>query len=300
MLPAFLIRADIDWIRHNERLKTSNPYSRCQEAIDTCDKLWLEQLGYVDRTMIEPAVANAYWEEFFHADDPLPDEKEWKEGLIKRSSQYDSFQDWQTWFKHSYAKVYVDNNIWTSVLMTAWANTHQYDVRFQNGVWDFVPNRSYLPTQQMWRLEPHLETVTTVLTEIWLEAVEAYSAAGFKIRELSSPYLGRVECLGFDTNTYIADWPAKAKRKPVELAVGEMVADIVLPTGDNWYRHLDNVIFAQDSVDITALVNRAQYILASKRRLMELLVSNDTNQSKMQAAAEGWLVQEDEKQEKVS
>lgn len=297
MLPAFLIRADIDWVRHNERLKASNPYSRCQEAIATCDKLWREQLGYADRNVIEPAVANAYWEEFFHADDPLPDEKEWKEGLIKRSSQYDSFQDWQAWFKKSYAKVYEENTIWTSVLMTAWANTHQYDVRFQSGVWDFSPNRSYLPTQQMWRLEPHFETVSRVLKEIWLEDVEAYTKAGFKIVELPSPFVGRVECLGFDTSTYLAYWPAKAKREPVELLVGEMVADIVLPTGDNWYRQLDNVIFVQDSIDITALVNRAQYIFASKRRFMELSVDHNSDQSKMQAAAEGWLVQEDEKQE---
>jgi hypothetical protein len=263
VLPAFLIRADIDWVRHNEMLKTSNPYSRCQEAIKTCDKMWQEQLGYTDNSMIEPAVANAYWEEFFHADDPLPDEKDWREGLTKRSSQYDSFPDWQAWFKQSYAKVYEDNNIWTSVLMTAWANTHQYDVRFQNGVWDFLPNRSYLPTQQMWRLEPHLSTVASVLKEIWLEEVQSYSQSGFTIRDAVAPSLGRVECLGFDTSTHIAHWPAQAKREPVELPVGEMVADIVLPTGDNWYRQLDNVIFAQDSIDITALVNRAHYIFAS-------------------------------------
>jgi hypothetical protein len=300
MLPAFLIRADIDWVRHNEIFKTSNPYSRCQEAIKTCDRLWQEQLGYVDSGMLEPAVATAYWEEFFHADDPLMDEKEWRDGLTKRSSQYDSFQDWQSWFKQSYAKVYQENNIWTSVLMTAWANTHQYDVRYQNGVWDFLPNRSYLPTQQMWRLEPHLETVASVLQEIWAEEEAAYRQAGFVVRQGVSRYLGRVECLGFDTIQYTAYWPARAKKEPIELSVGEMVADIVLPAGDNWYRQLDNVIFAQDSIDITALVNRAQYIFASKRRLMELLVDNDIDRAKIQVKAEGWLVQDEEQRERVS
>jgi hypothetical protein len=157
-----------------------------------------------------------------------------------------------------------------------------------------------LPTQQMWRLEPHLSTVASVLKEIWLEEVESYSQSGFTIRDVAATSFGRVECLGFDTNIYTAYWPARAKREPEELPVGEMVADVVLPTGDNWYRQLDNVIFAQDSVDITALVNRAQYVFASKRRLMELLVDSDTNAAKRQAAAEGWQVQEEEKREQVN
>ncbi|MGH9552449.1 MAG: hypothetical protein ACRD3W_23890, partial [Terriglobales bacterium] len=83
-----------------------------------------------------------------------------------------------------------------------------------------------------------------------------------------------------------------AKREREELEVGDMVSDIVVPPGDSWYRHLDNVIFAHDYVDVTALINRAQYIFGSRRRLMELTVDNGPAKAKMQASAEGWLVPE--------
>jgi hypothetical protein len=76
--------------------------------------------------------------------------------------------------------------------------------------------------------------------------------------------------------------------------LGEMVADIVVPPGDSWYRHPDNVIFAHDCVDVTALVNRAQYIFGSRRRVDELTIDNGFAKAKIQASAEGWLVPESE------
>jgi hypothetical protein len=290
MIPAFLIRAGIDWIRHNEAYQNSNPYSRCEASIRTCKALWEEHVGAADLLLLEPAIVTAYWEEFFHAEDPLPDEKEWREGLSKRSGQYDSFEGWQEWFKKSYAKVYKENHIWMSVLMTAWAHTHQYEVRYTEDSWEFTPSRSYLPTSQMWRLEPHIETVADVLKEFWYDEMRAYAEAGFTIDEQSTSYLGRVECLGFDTKRYFLSWPVRAKRAREELALGEMVADIVVPPGDSWYRHLDNVIFAHDYVDITALLNRAQYIFGSRRRVLELTVDQGFTKAKEQASAEGWLV----------
>ena len=64
----------------------------------------------------------------------------------KRSSVYDSYDEWHIWFKQNYAEVYVDNNIWKSVIMTGLGNTHQYAVRFQAGNSRVVPSKSYLPT----------------------------------------------------------------------------------------------------------------------------------------------------------
>lgn len=75
MIPAFLIRAGVDWVRHNTDYKDSNPYSRCEESIKTCQLLWEQQMGKPDLVLLEPAIVSAYWEEFFHAEDPLPDEK---------------------------------------------------------------------------------------------------------------------------------------------------------------------------------------------------------------------------------
>src|ERR1700679_1230245 len=112
MIPAFLIRTSIDWVRHNPEFKDSNPYSRCEESIRVFLELWKEQFGEVSSNILEPALVAAYWDEFFHAEDPSPDEKEWRDGLMKRSSGYDGFDQWQEWFKKSYAKVYKDNNIW--------------------------------------------------------------------------------------------------------------------------------------------------------------------------------------------
>lgn len=290
MIPAFLIRAGIDWVRHHERFKDSNPYSRCEESIKACRSMWEQHIGVADSILLEPAIVSAYWEEFFHAEDPLPDEREWRDGLTKRSGQYDSFEQWQEWFKKTYAKVYKENNIWMSVLMTAWAYTHQYEVRYTEDSWEFRPSRSYLPSSEMWRLEPHIQTVPDVLKELWLDEIRSYEEAGFVVDEQTSTYLGRVECLGFDTRQYFLSWPARAKREREELEIGEMVADIVVPPGDSWYRHLDNVIFAHDFVDVTALLNRARYIFGSRRRLLELTVDNDPDKAKVQAIAEGWLV----------
>jgi len=294
MIPAFLIRAGIDWVRHNEAFKDSNPYSRCEASIKTCRALWEQHVGNADLLLLEPAIVSTYWEEFFHAEDPMRDEKEWRDGLIKRSVQYDSFDGWQDWFKKSYAKVYKDNNIWMSVLMTAWAHTHQYDVRYTEDSWEFTPSRSYLPTTQMWRLEPHIQTVADVLKEFWYEEMRAYDQAGFTMDEQTTSYLGRVECLGFDTKRYFLTWPPRAKRGREELPLGEMVSDIIVPPGDSWYRHPDNVIFAHDYVDITALLNRANYIFGSRRRVLELTVDQGAAKAKEQASAEGWLVPEAE------
>lgn len=300
MLPAFLLRAGIDWVRHDETLKDSNPYSRCQHAVKTFQSLWQEQFGQSEDDYLELAVITAYWQEFFHAEDPLPDEKEWREGLIKRSSRYESFEDWQEWFKKEYAKLYKDNNIWNCILLSAWAHTHQYDVRYTDENWAFSPSRSYLPTSQMWRLEPHIRSVADVLKELWLEETRAYDSAQFLVNEVAVPFLGRLECLGFDTKRYLIYWPpASNKKRPEVVEVGEMVASIVLPQGDSWYRKLDNIIFANDYVDVTALVNRARYVFGSQRRLLELSVNKDVSEARMQAQAEGWLVDQAEENKEV-
>ncbi len=294
MFPAYLIRASIDWVRHNEQFQDSNPYSRCQEVVKVCEQLWEQQIGKADLYLLEPASVAGYWAEFFHAEDPLLDEKEWKEGLIKRSGQYDSFDEWQEWFKRTYAQVYKDDNIWVGVLMSAWAHTHQYEVLYTEDSWEFRPSTSYLPTSEMWRIEPHMQTAGEVLQELWQDEVAAYKAIDFTIDEQSVSYLGKVECLGIDRKRFSIVYPPRANKERQLLDVGEMVADIVLPAGDDWYRHLDNIIFADDVIDITALVNRAQYVFGSKRRLLELSVDQGYDQAKIQVAAEGWLAFEAE------
>ena len=45
MLPAYLIRAAVDYIRHADAMKDSNPYSRCEEALKLVSKLWQENIG---------------------------------------------------------------------------------------------------------------------------------------------------------------------------------------------------------------------------------------------------------------
>lgn len=290
MHPAFIIRAGIDWVRHRGDLKDSNPYSRCEKALEGVQTLWHQQVGRQEPPLLEAASVNAYWSEFFHAEDPLADEKEWREGLNKRSSQYDQFEEWQDWFKKSYAKVYRENPNWMSVLMTAWAHTHQFDVMYSEESWEFVPSKSYLPTSQMWRLEPHMTTVTEVLRDFWHEELKTYEGTGFTIEEKTTGFLGRVECLGFDTKEWTVYWPPRASREPEILEVGEMVADILVPPGDDWYRHPDNIIFAHECVDVTALINRAQYVFGSRRRLLELTIDNDPQQARIQASAEGWKV----------
>lgn len=301
MLPAYLFRAGIDWVRHHKDYASSNPYARCEQAVRVCEKLFEENLCKADSKHLEVAVVCAYWEEFFHAEDPLQDEKEWRDGLTKRSGQYDSFEAWQEWFKTSYAKVFKENNIWTSLLMTAWANTHQYQLVYTEDSWDFLPSRSYLPTTQMWRLSPHLNTVTDVLKEFWLEEVKRWEESGFIVDDENTHFLGRVECLGFDTRRYMVTWPARAKHLATEgngagphredLDLGNTVADLIAPVGDSWYRRPDSVIFAHDHVDITSLLNRATYVFGSKRRLFELALDDDMPKAKLQAQAEGWLVE---------
>jgi len=290
MLPAYLVRVGIDWVRHNPELSTSNPYSRCEQTVKICEKLWEENIGKPNLEHLEVGVVTAYWEEFFHAEDPLPDEKDWRDGLSKRSGQYDGFEAWQDWFKTNYAKVYSENNIWTSLLMTAWASTHQYQLSYGMESWDFKPSRSYLSSAEMWRLKPHLDTVTEVMRECWMEEAKRWDEAGFLLEDESSDHLGRVECLGFDNKRYLITWPARANRDREELDVGGMVADLIAPVGDNWYRRLDNVIFAHEHVDITALINRIAYVFGSKRRLFELACDDGMDKAKLQAQAEGWMV----------
>lgn len=301
MLPAYLIRAAVDYTRHADAMKDSNPYSRCEEALKLVSKLWQENIGRLNASLVEVASVTAYWEEFFHAEDPLPDEKEWREGLAKRSGNYDSFEEWQEWFKKSYKSVYQENNVWTSVLMTAWASTHQYQLVYDESRWDFIESKSYLPTSQVWRLEPNVDTVGEVLKECWRQEVGKYEESGFHIVAEPVSYLGRVECLGFDQSVYRVNWPVKADREPEVLDLGTMIADIVVPVGDSWYRQPDNIIFAHDHVDVTALVNRAQYIFGSKRRVLELTVDYGPARARLRAGAEGWLVQEleDEPEEEL-
>jgi hypothetical protein len=290
MISAFLIRAGIDWVRHSEEHKDSNPYTRCETAVKTCQKLWEEQIGQADAALVEPATVCAYWAEFFHAPDVLPDEEEWRENLLKRSSQYDSFDEWQEWFKKNYAKVYKDDMIWMGVLTTAWAHTHQYEVLYSNDSWEFRPATSYLRTMEVFRLESHLDMVADILKEVWLEETQAYEQIGFKIEESRIAYLGKPECLGFDTQQILAVWPPRAKRDKYVIELGDMVADIVMPAGPDWYRAPDNVIFADGAVDATALINRAEFVFHSRRRLLELMVDSDDKQARIQATAEGWLV----------
>ncbi|MFN8657664.1 MAG: hypothetical protein U0105_15085 [Candidatus Obscuribacterales bacterium] len=290
MYPAYLIRSAIDWVRHDEKFKDSNPYSRCEETVKTCRELWQEQEGVAYTDMVEPNAVTAYWTEFFHAPDPLPDEHEWRDGLIKRSHQYDSFEDWAVWFKQQYARVYKDDYNWMGVLTAAWAHTHQYEVRYVEDNWDFQPALSYLPTSEMWRLEPHINTVSEVLTEVWNEELQHYKEIGFQFEDGPSPDFGRVECLGFDMKTMFTLWPPRSGRDKDLIEIGPMVADVVVPAGDDWYRKLDNVIFAHDYLDVTALINRANYVFGSRRRLMELMCDSPPAEAKMQASAEGWLI----------
>lgn len=182
--------------------------------------------------------------------------------------------------------------------MTSWATTHQYQLVYTEDSWDFVPSRSYLPTSQMWRLSRHLDTVTEVLREFWIEESRRWEESGFLVQDESSHYLGRVECLGFDTRKYTVTWPSRshiAKNGGIHkqvLDLGSLVADIVAPVGDNWYRRPDSVIFAHDHIDVTSLINRATYVFGSKRRVFELALEDDFDKARLQAQAEGWLVEE--------
>lgn len=294
MYPAYLIRAGIDWVRHSDEFKNSNPYSRCESTIKTCQRLWKEQIGKPRMELLEPTSVAAYWSEFFHAEDPLPDEKQWRDGLVKLSGSYDSFPDWQASFKKTYAQVYKEDNIWFGLLMISWAHTHQYEVVFVDDAWEFRPAVSYLPTSEMWRLEPHMQTVSELILESWQDEKDSYQELGFKLQEQDIPYMGKAECLGFDTKKQLLIYPPQVALDAEALELGEMVADVVTPAGLDWYRHLDNIIFANDSIDVTALTSRVKYFLGSKRRLMELTVQTGQEKAKDQATAEGWLVQRTE------
>jgi hypothetical protein len=292
MLPIFLIRSSIDWIRHDSQFKDSNPYSRCEESLKLVRRLWHEQFGRLDSLTLEPAVLIAYWEEFFHAEDPLPDELEWRDGLKKHSSPHDTYESWEKWFKEQYAEVYQNNDIWKSVTVCAWAHSHQYTVRYQAGNWRFLPSKSYLPTAFMWLLEAHILVVSETLRRVFEEELRSYLGSGFEIKNEAGPIFGNLECLGFDGRIYTLYFPAQSKRDPVNLDAGTMVADIVAPISNEWCRQLDHVIFAENFVDVTALTNRARYVFASRRRMLELLIDNDWQNAYFQAAAEGWLVEE--------
>jgi hypothetical protein len=294
MFPAFLIRTAIDWVRQNESYLGLSPKERCEQAVKTCHNLWEEEFGLVDKHLVEPSVISAYWAEVFHSSESPDGEDEWKEGILKRSSQYDSFVEWQEWFKQNNSSVYKDDLIWNGLIASAWAHTHQYDVMLVADSWEFVPATSYLPINEIWRFEPHMAAVTELMYEIWQEEKQAYAEIGFEIGEAKFDYLGKFECLGFDTKKYFAIWPAKAKRDKEIVAIGEIVADIIFPTSDDWYRALDNVIFAHDSLDVTSLLTRAQYVFGSKRRLMELTAESGIEQAIRQAKAEGWLVTSEE------
>lgn len=135
-----------------------------------------------------------------------------------------------------------------------------------------------------------MDTVAEILAEIWKEEAEGFKELGFEISELAIPFLGRAECLEFDTRQYTASYPARAGRDKEVIELGEMVADLVLPAGDSWYRTMDNVIFAYDYLDATALIGRARYIFQSRKRFMELTIDTDPDQARRQALAEGWLV----------
>ena len=290
MYPAYLIRAGIDWVRHHSEFKDSNPYSRSIEAVKVCQALWQEQKTMSDFPLVEPAAVAAYWAEFFHAEDPLPDESEWRDGLLKRSAQYDAFDEWQDWFKQSYAQVYEESIYWMGVLTTAWAHTHQLEVVYSDDTWEFRAASPYLQSTEFWRFESHMDTVADILQEIWGEERLGFEELGFVIEQQRIPYLGKPECLEFDTQRYSVSFPARASKDKEIIDLGEMFADIALPAGDSWYRTMDNVIFAHDYLDATALISRARYVIQSRRRFMELTIDADDDEARKQAISEGWLV----------
>lgn len=294
MFPAYIIRAGVDWVRHNDELQESNPYSRCEEAVAYCQKLWQEEMGLGDLQLVEPATIIQYWAEFFHANDPSADEIEWREGLLKRSAQYDSFEEWQDWFKKNYKDVYKEDMYWTGVLTTSWAHTHQYEVRYNEDSWEFHTATPYLQSDEFWTFSKHMKAAARILAGVWEEELELFRKAGFSIEEKPLAYLGKPECLGYDTSEYLVVYPPRANRDKEVISVGEMVADIVLPPGDDWYRRLDNVIFAHDHLDATTLISRARYVFDSRRRLFELTADGDPESARMQAAAEGWLIMEEQ------
>jgi hypothetical protein len=131
-----------------------------------------------------------------------------------------------------------------------------------------------------------------VLKEFWIEESARWDEVGFTIEEESFAYLGRVECLGFDLKRYHLSWPAKAHLAPEVLDLGAMVADLIAPVGDAWYRRPDSVIFAHDHLDVTALLNRASYVFGSRRRLYELAAEDGMTKARTQAQAEGWMVED--------
>ena len=90
-----------------------------------------------------------------------------------------------------------------------------------------------------------------ILQEIWGEEKLGFEELGFVIEQNRIPYLGKPECLEFDTQRCTVDYPARANKDKEIIDLGEMIADIALPAGDSWYRAMDNVIFAHDYLDAT-------------------------------------------------
>ena len=62
-----------------------------------------------------------------------------------------------------------------------------------------------------------------------------------------------------------------------------------------WFRRPDSVIFAHDHLDVTSLLNRANYVLGSKLRLYELAAEIGMEKARQQVLAEGWLLEDAEK-----
>lgn len=290
MLPAFLIRASIDWIRHNKSFQDSNPYSRCDELLKFVRMLWHEQFGHFESAMLEPAILIAYWEEFFNAADPLPDEIEWREGLKKHSGEHKTYERWDAWFKQEYKGVYKDNLIWKSIIISSWANSHGHTVRYASNEWRFLPSKSYLPTASIWILEPHIPVISESLERLLRDELREYAVMGFEIKNESAGVFGSIECLGFDNRLYTLYFPSHSEKDSVILDAGTMVADIVAPVANEAHRQLDPFIFLGNFVDVTALTNRAKYIFSSRRRLLQLLINNDLNHAYSQAESEGWAI----------
>lgn len=291
IIPAYLIRVGIDSVRYNSEFKDLDPCARCEVCIRTVSDLFAEQVGSgTDPSLLESAVVAAYFAEFFHAAQPADGEAQLKDELIKQSGQHNAFESWQEWFTNKFAGSYKDDNIWIGLMMTSYGYTHQYELAYTEDAWEFRQAKSYLRTEQLWRLESHIETTAAIIQQIWNEEVEAYRNSRFNIEEYSVPYLGKPECIGFDTRRYSMIWPPGTDKPNEDLDVGGLVADIILPTGDDLYRQLDPHIFAGEHLDVTSLSDRAHYFFKSRRRLYDLSVGNDAESARVLASAEGWMV----------
>ena len=69
-------------------------------------------------------------------------------------------------------------------MVCAWANSHQYTVRYQAGNWRFFTFKN--PTCQQLQygfLEPHIPVVSETLRRVFEEELKAYAASGFEIKK---------------------------------------------------------------------------------------------------------------------